>query len=59
MTARLGEFTASTARIDNRAVFEIPGIMEQILKASRAGVPAPPARVPRETDPARRRSALH
>jgi UDP-N-acetylglucosamine:LPS N-acetylglucosamine transferase len=34
--ARLGELRANVARIDNRAIFEIPDILEGILKGVRA-----------------------
>jgi 1,2-diacylglycerol 3-beta-galactosyltransferase len=36
LTARMREYRRSVARIDNRAVFEIPGILERILHADRA-----------------------
>ena len=43
---RLDEFKANLARIDNRAVFEIPQILERILEspAVHAAVPAEPTR---------------
>jgi hypothetical protein len=40
--ARFGELRTNVARIDNRAVFEIPTILNGILQASRAS--ALPAR---------------
>jgi hypothetical protein len=36
ITSRLGEYRASVARIQNRAIFEIPGILEGILRLSDA-----------------------
>lgn len=35
ITGRLGEFRANIARIENRAVFEIPEILERILEGAR------------------------
>jgi UDP-N-acetylglucosamine:LPS N-acetylglucosamine transferase len=52
LTARLDEFAASIARIENRAVFEIPQILARVLARHQAEpvrhlTPAsPPARVP-------------
>jgi len=42
MTQRLDEFRASVARIENRAVFEIPDILSGLLDAADASVAAPP-----------------
>jgi 1,2-diacylglycerol 3-beta-galactosyltransferase len=36
LTARMPEYRRGVARIDNRAVFEIPEILERILHANRA-----------------------
>ena len=35
--ARLAEFRAAVARIQNRAIFEIPAILERVLRDARAG----------------------
>jgi len=43
---RLGEFKANLARIENRAVFEIPQILERLLESAgvHAALPAEPSR---------------
>jgi 1,2-diacylglycerol 3-beta-galactosyltransferase len=38
ITGRLSEFKAAARRIDNRATFEVPEILEKILAASRATI---------------------
>jgi UDP-N-acetylglucosamine:LPS N-acetylglucosamine transferase len=49
VTRRLGEFRASIARIDNRAVFEIPGMLDSILvRGRRAAWPTPATTAPPE-----------
>ncbi len=37
LTARLAEFRANTCRLDNRAVFEIPDILDGILETAEKG----------------------
>lgn len=37
LTARLDDYRANVSRIDNRALFEIPPLLSQILERSRAG----------------------
>jgi len=43
LTAQLGEYRANVARIHNRAIFEIPLILERILSSAR---PRPSSRAP-------------
>jgi 1,2-diacylglycerol 3-beta-galactosyltransferase len=46
--ARLDEFKANLARIENRAVFEIPEILERVLESAArpGGAPAAPGARP-------------
>jgi hypothetical protein len=37
LTAKLDDYRANVSRIDNRALFEIPPLLSQILERSRAG----------------------
>jgi UDP-N-acetylglucosamine:LPS N-acetylglucosamine transferase len=43
MVERLGELHAATARIDNRAVFEVPQLLAQLLRAPLPGPATAPA----------------
>jgi hypothetical protein len=63
VTSRLDEFRASVARIQNRAIFEIPAILERILRLSDADSgrrrfhPAFPDRPVPASDPGSNRAA--
>ncbi|KNZ32655.1 MAG: galactosyldiacylglycerol synthase [Methylibium sp. NZG] len=57
MTTRLNDFRAATARLDNRAVFELPVMLAGILEASRQ-VAAEPAAAAERSEATRPATAL-